>query len=140
MPRPKLNPTDEQRAKVKTYAATGTPQKDIARVIGIKSPKTLRKYFRDELDLGQIEANGVVAGALFKNAREGNVEAQKFWLIHRAGWGKSSSQYPPAAPLPFVIACEEDDEEDKVDEDKVDEDKVDEDKVDEDKVDEDKAA
>jgi len=113
MPRPKLNPTDEQRAKVKTYAATGTLQKQIARLIGIKSPKTLRKYFRDELDLGDIEANGAVAGALFKNAREGNVEAQKFWLLHRAGWGKPSSRYPPIAPPPFVIACEEDEDDEE---------------------------
>jgi hypothetical protein len=119
MPRPKLNPTDEQRAKVKSYAATGTSQKQIARLIGIQSPKILRKYFREELDFGEIEANAAVAGALFKKAREGNVEAQKFWLLHRAGWGKSSTQYPPAAPTPFVIACEEDEhEEDNIDEDK----------------------
>jgi hypothetical protein len=115
MPRPKLNPTDEQRAKVKTYAATGTPQKDIARLIGIKSPKTLRKYFREELDFAAPEANAAVAGFLFKKAKEGNVEAQKFWLLHRAGWGKPSSNYPAVAPPPFVVACEEeeDNEEDK---------------------------
>lgn len=108
MPRRKLNPTDEQRAKVKSYAATGTPQEEIALVIGIKSPKTLRKHFREELDLGAIEANAAVAGALFKRAREGNVDAQKFWLYHRGGWGKTSSHYPPIAPPPFVVACEED--------------------------------
>jgi len=126
MPRPKLNPTDEQRAKVKTYAATGTPQEQIARLIGIKSPKTLRKNFREELDFAAPEANAAVAGFLFKKAKEGNVEAQKFWLLHRAGWGKPSSHYPSAAPSPFVIACEEDedDKEDDKEDGKEDEDKA----------------
>jgi len=110
MPRRKLEPTDEQRAKVKSYAATGTPQEQIARLIGIKSPKTLRRHFREEIDFGATEANAAVAGALYKRAREGNVDAQKFWLYHRGGWGKPSSHYPAAAPPPFVVACEKDEE------------------------------
>jgi hypothetical protein len=60
MPRPKLNPTPDQRNQVKSFAAFGIAHEDIAKVIGIKSPKTLRKHFRQELDLGAIEANGRV--------------------------------------------------------------------------------
>ncbi len=54
------------------------------------SPVTLRKHFRDELDLGHIRANEQVAGALFKNATTktetypgGIPVAQIFWLKTR---------------------------------------------------------
>lgn len=60
MPRPKLNPTEEQRRLVKSLAAMGTLQSDIAKMIGIRSPKTLRKHFRMELDRGALEANSNV--------------------------------------------------------------------------------
>ena len=56
MPRPKLTPTAEQRQQVKCLAAVGIPHEDIARKIGIRSPKTPRKYFREELDLAAIDA------------------------------------------------------------------------------------
>jgi hypothetical protein len=39
MPRPKLNPTEEQRRLVKSLAAVGIPHEDIARKIGFRSPK-----------------------------------------------------------------------------------------------------
>ena len=68
MPRPKLNPTADDRCLVKSLAAVGTPQDQIARKIGIRSPKTLRKYYREELDLAATEANANVGGALYKSA------------------------------------------------------------------------
>src|SRR5262249_52278404 len=52
MPRPKLVPSDEQRRLVKSLAAVGVPHQENARQIGICSPKTLRKHFREELDRG----------------------------------------------------------------------------------------
>ena len=94
MPRPKLKPTDEERALVKHLAAVGTPQNQISKRLRIRSEKTLRKYFRDEIDLGAMEANASVAGDLYKSARSGNVEAQKFWLSRRAGWGLACSPVP----------------------------------------------
>jgi hypothetical protein len=106
MPRPKLKPTDEQRSLVKSLAAVGTPQALIARKISIRSPKTLRKYFREELDFGATEANANVGGALYKTAMNGNVDAQKFWLERRAGWGRPVRDIAPPTPPPFVIAHE----------------------------------
>ena len=106
VPRPKLNPTPEQREKVKTLAAVGTPHEQIADMIGVRSPKTLRKHFRHELNSGSPDANASVAGALYKKAMAGNVEAQKFWLLHRAHWGRPAYQRAPAPP-PFVVAYEE---------------------------------
>ena len=54
-------------------------------MVGI-DPKTLRKHYRDELDLGETKANAQVAGFLFNAARNGNVTAQIFWLKTRARW------------------------------------------------------
>ena len=66
-------------------AAYGIPETDISRVVGI-DPKTLRKHYRDELDLGETKANAQVAGYLFNAAKSGNVTAQIFWLKTRARW------------------------------------------------------
>jgi hypothetical protein len=66
-------------------AAYGIPETDISRVVNI-DPKTLRKHYRDELDLGETKANAQVAGFLFNSAKNGNVSAQIFWLKTRARW------------------------------------------------------
>jgi len=49
MPRPPFTPTPEQRTIVKSMAAMGIPQEDIALKLGLRSPKTLRKHFGGEL-------------------------------------------------------------------------------------------
>src|ERR1700704_2394252 len=107
MPRRKFHPTKEQRELVKHLAAVGTPHELIARKLGIRSPKTLRKHFREEIDFGSLEANASIAASTFKKAMSGNVEAQKFWLMCRAGWGRFALQRTAAAPPPFVVAREE---------------------------------
>src|SRR5450432_392294 len=106
MPRPKLNPTAEQRLQVKSLAAVGTPHEDIALKIGIRSPKTLRKYFRVELNLGAIEANASVGGALYKSAMAGSIDAQKYWLERRANWRPRAFSSGTSAPPPFIVARE----------------------------------
>jgi hypothetical protein len=73
-------------------AAYGIPEHDISRVVGI-DPKTLRKHYRDELDMGQTKANAQVAGFLFNSARNGNVTAQIFWLKTRAQWKETPSEH-----------------------------------------------
>jgi hypothetical protein len=66
------------REKVRHLAGVGVRQDDIARIIGC-APKTLRKRCRDDLDRGVAEANAVISGSLFANAKAGNVVAQIFW-------------------------------------------------------------
>ena len=102
MPRPKLSPTDEQRRLVKKLAAVGTKHEEIALIIKIRSPKTLRKHFREELDRGTAEANANVAGALYNKAMGGDTNAQKFWLQSRAGWGRSGFERA-STPPPFIV-------------------------------------
>jgi hypothetical protein len=78
-------PDPAQRKQVEAMAAYGIPEIDIAAVLGV-DPKTLRKHYRDELDLGATKANAQVASYLFNAARNGNVTAQIFWLKTRARW------------------------------------------------------
>ena len=105
MPRPKLTPTEEQRTLVKSMAACGIQHEQIAKHIGIRSPKTLRKYFRSELDSGVTVANYQMAKSLFDSGTKGNTAAAMFWLKCRAGW-RAHSFFDPAtsSPPPFVVA------------------------------------
>ena len=78
-------PTKGQRDTVRLHAMVGTDQETIARVLGI-DPKTLRKYFRDDLDISLAIANAEVGGHLFNKAKNGDTSAQIFWLKTRARW------------------------------------------------------
>src|SRR3954454_862974 len=78
-------PEPAPRKQVEAMAAYGIPAQDISRVVGIDA-KTLRKHYRDELDMGETKANAQVAGFLFNSARTGNVTAQIVWLKTRARW------------------------------------------------------
>jgi hypothetical protein len=80
-----------RRRQVEAMTAYGIPETDISRVVGI-DPKTLRKHYRDELDLGSTKANAQVAGFLFNSARNGNVTAQIFWLKTRARWREAPTE------------------------------------------------
>ncbi len=97
-------PTDTQRRQVETMAGFGIPEYDIGRTLGI-DPKTLRKHYRDELDMGHIKANSAVAQSLYRRAtdpdagREG-VTAAIFWLKCRAGWREASPLDMPRQQAP----------------------------------------
>ena len=85
---------------VHAMAGYGVPQDDIALVIGITS-RTMRKYFRHELDVAMIEANARVAQCLFKQATmPGNIAATIFWLKARAGWREKHPEPPSEAIAP----------------------------------------
>src|SRR3954471_4746347 len=83
--RPPHAPTDQTRATVKAMSAYGIPQDQIARVLGIHD-ETLRTHYRDELDLGVIEANAQIARTLFQQATAGNIGALIWWTKTRMGW------------------------------------------------------
>ena len=90
MARPPFHPTPEQRRYVETMSACGIPEEKIARVIDI-DPKTLRKCFRRELDIGATKANTAVAQTAFRMATSGKCAAATiFWLKTRAGWRETT--------------------------------------------------
>lgn len=82
-------PSAETRAQVEALSGYGVRHDEIALYLEI-DPKTLRKHYRDQLDKGQIKANVGVARALHKNATEGNVTAQIFWMKTRCGWKETA--------------------------------------------------
>ncbi len=88
MARSPYEPTELVRRQVEAMAGYGVREDDIARVVGV-CPKTLRKHFRQELDVGHVKANMKVAENLYRKAtgagRE-SVTAAIFWLKTRAGW------------------------------------------------------
>ena len=91
MPRRPFVVNETVREKVRHLAGVGVRQDDIARIIGC-APKTLRKRCRDDLDRGVAEANAIVSGSLFANAKAGNVTAQIFWLKTRAQWRENAAR------------------------------------------------
>ena len=82
-------PTDDIRGVVSQMAAVGVPQPSIAKVVGL-SDRTLRKYYREELDEAAIKANANVANTLYKKAMSGDTTSLIFWLKTRAGWKETS--------------------------------------------------
>ena len=94
MGRPPYQPTEKDRQQVKTLAAMGVPDYDIAKVMQLSGP-TLRKHFFHELESGHIEANANVAQSLFKMATDSekpNVSAAIFWLKTRARWSEAKEE------------------------------------------------
>jgi hypothetical protein len=103
-------PDPAQRRQVEAMAAYGIPEIDIAAVLGL-DPKTLRKHYREELDLGETKANAQVAGFLFNSARTGNVTAQIFWLKTRARWRETPTELRHSGSIGRKEMCEYTDEE-----------------------------
>ena len=89
MARPRFKPTDEQRRFVETMSGYGVPEDEIAALLRAKGidPKTLRKYFRLELDMGEIKAIARVAQVCYEMANSGTcIAATIFWLKTDAVW------------------------------------------------------
>ena len=85
--KPPHEPTEATRQTVQLHTMVGTTQADIARVLDIDE-KTLRKYYRDELDLAKSKANATIGGALFNKAKGGDTAAMIFWMKTQAKWAE----------------------------------------------------
>ena len=105
MARPRFVATVEQRKMVRSMAAYGILQEQIARCLGLRSPKTLRRHFREELDRAAPEANAMVAQSLFQQATSGkNVAASIFWLKVRGRWQAPTPDTPRQVEVPpFIV-------------------------------------
>lgn len=71
-------------------ASKGTPQEDIARLLGMDA-KTLRKVYCGELRQGMGMSNQAVAGKLFERCMAGDTACLIFWAKTRMGWSEKAS-------------------------------------------------
>ncbi len=108
MPRPRFVPTEERRRTVMAMSGYGIKHKAIATVLGLRSEKTLRKYFRKELDRGAIDAMTQVFQTLYQMATSGkHVAATIFWIKTRGGLREIHVvEARPAGTPDFVVMLE----------------------------------
>jgi len=108
MSRPRFVPTEAHRSTVKSMAAYGVREEDIATELGLRSPKTLRKHFGQEIERAAIQANARVGQTLYQMATSGKHPAATiFWMKTRAGWRENQVvEIRPAATPDFIVAQE----------------------------------
>jgi hypothetical protein len=91
IPQKAHKPTDESRRMVESTSGLGLPHEQIAILVGIDD-KTLRKYYRTELDLGKAKANGQIAKTLFSKATSGDTTALIWWTKTQMRWAETVKQ------------------------------------------------
>ncbi len=89
--RPPYQRNEADAARIERMAAYGINHDQIAAIVGI-SDETMRKYYREELDLGKAKTVARVADSLVEVAMSGDVQAQKFFLSARGGWAEKQQQ------------------------------------------------
>ncbi len=88
---------------MRSLSAYGIRQDAIARVLHFRTSKTLRQHFREELDLGAIEAVAEVAQTHYQMAKSGKYPASTMhFLDKRQRWLEAQSLEAPA----FIVVAE----------------------------------
>ena len=84
-------PTPETRRLVESSSGLGLPHESIAVLVGIDD-KTLRKYYREELDIGKAKANGQIAKTLYQKALAGDTTSLIWWTKSQMRWSETVKQ------------------------------------------------
>jgi hypothetical protein len=98
--RPPYEPSDKDRRVVEMMAGWAMPEERIAKVLLI-DPKTLRKHFGEELEVGHAKLEAQLAQNLLRTAQghdRQSLIATIFALKSRFGWVE---QQPPAREQPL---------------------------------------
>ena len=86
MRKPPFVSTQKQRDQVETLTGLLIPQETVARFLEI-DVKTLRRYFRNELDHGRERVIAKLKGVLFEAAsRQGSIRASTYLLDRMGIW------------------------------------------------------
>jgi hypothetical protein len=88
IPQEPHEPTAETRKLVESSSGLGLPHESIAVLIGIDD-KTLRKYYRHELDMGKAKANGQIAKTLYSKAVAGDTTSLIWWTKSQMRWSET---------------------------------------------------
>jgi hypothetical protein len=91
IPQEAHEPTDEKRKLVESTSGLGLPHEQIAMLVGIDD-KTLRKYYRQELDLGKAKANSQIAKTLYQKATAGDTTSLIWWTKAQMRWSETVKQ------------------------------------------------
>ena len=70
---------------VRQLAIVGLNQDQMGKILNI-DPKTLRKYYADEIDNTKNRLSGQIAMGLARRALDGDTVSSIFWLKAQAGW------------------------------------------------------
>jgi len=97
--------TSRQRVVIIQLSGIGLSPGEIAVAVGL-SENQLRQAFDYEIRVGPIWAKARVAGALFTACQQGNITAIKFWLEHRSGWARASSDHSHVADAERAVEPE----------------------------------
>ena len=89
MARPSFQPNEQQRKFVKSLAGMAVRQDHICKLVGVRSPKTLRKHFRTELDYGFAQTCAAVARTAYEMATSGRYPQMSMF------WDKCQTQLVP---------------------------------------------
>jgi predicted transcriptional regulator len=82
-------PTTELKKLVESSSGLGLPHESIAALVGIDD-KTLRKYYRDELDIGKAKAHGQIAKTLYQKALAGDTTSLIWWTKSQMRWSETT--------------------------------------------------
>jgi predicted transcriptional regulator len=88
IPQKAHKPTNESRKTVESTSGLGLPHEQIALLVGIDD-KTLRKYYREELNLGKAKANGQIAKTLYSKAVGGDTTSLIWWTKTQMKWAET---------------------------------------------------
>ena len=96
--------TEANKNLVAGHARVGTTQAVIADILNIDL-KTLRRYYRAELDQSLATANATIAGKLFSKAMagDGDTAALIFWLKTRAKWSEAKDEDSESKAEPLNV-------------------------------------
>ena len=91
IPQEAHKPSDESRRLVESSSGLGLPHEQIGILVGIDD-KTLRKYYRQELDKGKAKANGQIAKTLYSKAISGDTTSLIWWTKAQMRWSETVKQ------------------------------------------------
>lgn len=77
--------TETMAENVRQLALVGLNQDQMGKILKL-DPKTLRKYYADEIDNTRERLNGQIAMSLAQRALGGDTVSSIFWLKAQAGW------------------------------------------------------
>lgn len=106
--RPAFERTPEKDAIFDRLAKAGASEEMLAAGIGI-DPKTLRKYYPDEIQLTHKQRGENVAREIYRRGMAGRDALLMFYAKCQLGWSEKNAEPPAAKQPPRMISMKEED-------------------------------